>query len=338
MNKTVYTIAVLFIIAIVSAITYYYIVEERNKIVIKIFHAGSLTKALEDIEKTYEEENPNVDIRLEPSGSVLAIRKVVELGKKCDILFSADYRLIEKYMIPKEYADWVIVFASNELVLAYTDKSKYADEINENNWYEILLRDDVKYGFSHPNLDPAGYRALSLLYMASIYYNDTRIWEELVLRYIRNVEVVINNSVHHILFPIKPDYVSGEKLVIREKSVELVALLDAGVIDYAFEYRSVAVEHGLKYIELPREISLGEDPFINVTITLYYGDPVKEKTVEIKSIKYGLTIPTTVQHYDEAVKLLEWILYGNGRPILEKHGFKIIEYEYIGDAPNELKR
>jgi len=51
-------------------------------------------------------------------------------------------------------------FATNEIVIAYSDKSKYSSEINVDNWTDILLRDDVIYSRSDPDADPCGYRAV----------------------------------------------------------------------------------------------------------------------------------------------------------------------------------
>jgi len=44
-----------------------------------------------------------------------------------------------------------------------------------------------------------------------------------------------------------------------------VALLEANAIDYMFQYKSVAIQHGLKYIELPKEINLS-DPSKKISI------------------------------------------------------------------------
>ncbi len=328
---------IVIVLVVVSSLYIIHSISRSEKTILKIFSAGSLSLVLKEVERVYEDTNTNIDIQLEFSGSILAVKKIVELHRSADVLFSADYNLIVEYMMDKGYADWTIVFASNELVLAYTDKSRYADMINSSNWYEILLRNNVKYGFSNPNADPCGYRALTILYMASIYYNDTRIWDELILKHVKNIMVKEENGYHTIYYPAEPDYVPG-KLVIRDKSVDLISLLEAGQIDYAFEYRSVAVEHGLKYIELPHEINLAEKPFINVTIILYHGEKDLEKPVSIGAIKYGLTIPSTSKHPDKAIEFLEWLLYGDGRGILEKHGFRIIKYEFIGNVPSKLKK
>jgi molybdate/tungstate transport system substrate-binding protein len=48
--------------------------------------------------------------------------------------------------------------------------------------------------------------------------------------------------------------VSKNKDFIRPKEVDLVALIESNAIDYMFQYKSVAIQHGLKYIELPKMI------------------------------------------------------------------------------------
>jgi len=83
----------------------------------------------------------------------MAVRKVTDLHKPADIVAVADYTLIPQLLVPN-YTDFYVLFATNEIVIAFTDQSKYADEINSDNWYEILARPDVKFGFSDPNQDP----------------------------------------------------------------------------------------------------------------------------------------------------------------------------------------
>jgi molybdate/tungstate transport system substrate-binding protein len=80
---------------------------------------------------------PDIDIQREAGGSTKMARMISELGKPADIMASADFKVIDKTLIPAK-AQWNIRFATNQLVLCYTDKSRYADEINADNWYEIL--------------------------------------------------------------------------------------------------------------------------------------------------------------------------------------------------------
>jgi molybdate/tungstate transport system substrate-binding protein len=85
-------------------------------------------------------------------------RMISELGKPADIMASADFKVIDKSLIPK-HADWNIRFTTNQPVLCYTDSSRFADEINADNWTDILGRKGVSWGHSDPNLDPAATAA-----------------------------------------------------------------------------------------------------------------------------------------------------------------------------------
>ena len=135
-----------------------------------IFHVGSLTVPLAEIEKRFEIANPGIDIQREAGGSTAMARMISELNKPADIMASVDYTVIDKTLIPKT-AGWNIRFVSNQLVLCYTDQSRYAGEVNNHNWYEILGRKDVVWNHSEPNLDPCGYKSLMVLQLAEKYYN-----------------------------------------------------------------------------------------------------------------------------------------------------------------------
>ena len=145
---------------------------------LQIFHAGSLTIPFAQISEEFNKLYPDIKVETEVTGSATAIRKVTELGKKADIIASSDYTLILQLMFP-EYADWYIIFAGNQMCIAYTDKSQFNDEINENNWYEILQRDGVKYGRSDPDQDPCGYRTLMVWQLAEAHYGASGLYDKL---------------------------------------------------------------------------------------------------------------------------------------------------------------
>lgn len=196
-----------------------------------IFHAGSLSVPFAAIEKNFEAKYPKVDVLREAGGSTKMARLISEVGKPADIMASADYVVIDKSLIPK-FASWNVRFASNQMVLCYTDKSKFASEINGDNWVDILLRKGVVWGHSDPNLDPAGYRSLMVLQLAEKFYKRSGLYDQLLAN--------------------RPEK------NIRPKSVELVSLLESGHMDYAWEYLSVAVQHNLKYVTLDKHMNLGD--------------------------------------------------------------------------------
>ena len=254
-----------------------------------IFHAGSLTVPLAEIEKRFEAANPGVDVLRAAGGSTKMARMISELNKPADIMASADYKIIDKTLIP-EKAQWNIRFASNQLVLCYTDHSRYAGEVNDKNWNEILLRKDVVWGHSDPNLDPCGYRSLMVLQLAEKFYNSPGLYDRLIA--------------------------SRPKKNIRPKSVELVALLKTGNMDYAWEYLSVAVQHGLKYVKLDDHINLGnykyDDFYRQAAVKVTGKKPGTWMTRTGKSCTYGITLVKDAPNPSGAVRFLEFMLAADG--------------------------
>jgi len=335
---TICLIITLTAISLVLALNMNLIGGQGKSRALRIFHAGSLSVPLKQVAERFEEENPGVKVVLGPSGSVLAVRKITELHKTADILMTADYRLINDMMMPS-YTDFNIAFASNKMVLAYTDRSRYSDEINPENWFEILMREDVRYGFSNPNNDPCGYRALMVLALAEKYYGLDLLRKLVVDR----SNVVVRRSDDEYFIYVPKDFApkSGSNLVVRSKSVDLIALLETGAIDYAFEYRSVAIQHGLRYVELPSQIDLSDPRFDEeygkVHIYLFHGTD-GQREVRGKSIIYGLTIPKCAENRDLAIKFVNLLLSDEGREIFEKNGQSFLDrFIIFGSVPKVVE-
>jgi len=336
--KKLAIIAIIVIAVTITPIVYLQLTILSYEKTLIIFHAGSLTGYVEDLSEIMEKNYPGLEVLNEPSGSVDVIRKVIDLKKPVDIMMVADYRLIPDLMFSSGKAKWVLVFAANEIVIAFTDKSKYANEINTENWLEILMRPDVRFGFSDPNKDPCGYRAILVLGLASLYYKTQEPLE--VLK--ESADVKYSTDQGKIIFDVSegifPDSV---RIFTRDKSVDLIALLEAGIIDYAFEYKNVAVSKGLKFVKLPKEINLGDpsysDWYSKVSIKILAAGNVV-KTIEGAFTSYGLTIPVEPQHPTIARKFVELLLSDGGRSTLEKNGFKSLSKPIIlGSAPDWLK-
>ncbi len=261
-----------------------------------IFHAGSLTIPFAQISEAFNKLHPEVEIQLEPAGSLTTIRKVTELHKECGVIGSADYTAIPKLMFP-EYADWYIIFASNQMCLAYTDKSQFGDEIDEDNWYEILQRDEVKYGRSDPDQDPCGYRTLMVWQLAEVYYASPGLYDKLY---------------------------EAEGDMMRPKSVGLIALLESGDLDYAFEYSSIAAQHKLNYVVLPPEINLSDagfkDFYARAEVEIAGKEPGTTITKKGTPIVYGVTIPSNFPNQELAIAWVDFLLSSEGMAIMETNG------------------
>lgn len=301
---------------------------------LKIFHAGSLAVPLKQLAEEFERTHPGVTVHRESMGSVLAVRQITELGKTADILASADYTLIPSMMYP-EFANFYIIFARNRMVVAYTKNSKYMDKINGYNWYNILRRGDVRFGFSNPNFDPCGYRTPMVLQLAELFYVDDHIFEDLV---VNNTAITVTESDGNYLIMIPEDLrPNTEKVSIRPKSVALLALLESGGLDYAFEYMSVAKQHGLNFVELPEEIDLSsvdyKDLYSRVQVELSDG-----KIMSGKPIVYGITVPLNAPHPKLAIEFLKLVISEEGQKVFSEAGQPpIVPAIGSGDVPEELK-
>ena len=112
-----------------------------------------------------------------------------------------------------------------------------------------------------------------------------------------------------------PDY-GDEAYDLRKDPGELVNLLKTGNMDYAWEYLSVAVQHGLKYIKLDDHINLGNyafDPFYKMaTVKVTGKKPGTWITRTGQSVTYGITLIKAAPSRTEAVKFLEYMLSAQG--------------------------
>ena len=289
---------------------------------LEIYHAGSLTVPVANLIKEFKVSHPNLVINTTPGGSRKIARLVAETGQKADILMSADYTVIDTLLIPG-HANWNILFAENSMVIMYTDQSRYANEINEDNWYKILLKEEAEYGHSEPNADPCGYRSVLVFQLAENYYQQ----EGLNLALLDHCP----------------------KKNIRSKSVELISLLETGVLDYAFEYESVALQHQLKdekfrYIKLPKAIDLSSleyiEDYAKATVELSGTEPGETITKKAQPIVYGITMPFNGENRENALAFLKFLFDKNqGLKIIQDSGQPIHNIEVVTGAdqlPSEL--
>lgn len=289
--------------------------ETKNELI--IFHAGSLSVPFQKVIDEFKKENPDVEIKKEIAGSVECARKITELKKDCDVFASADFLVIDSLLIPT-YADWNLKFASNELVIAFNEKSFLNNEINSSNWYKILLNKNVKYGRADENLDPCGYRTIMMFKLSEIFYKEKYLANKLLEKNKENV---------------------------RPKEVDLLALLDANEIDYTIIYRSIAEQHKLKFITLSDSINLSNPNLLNYykQVNVSLKKNVKEKiNIAGSSITYSLTIPKKSKNKKIAIKFISFLLDKNkGEKILQANYVKSFlpaissQYDFL---PVELKQ
>ena len=291
--------------------------KQNSKNELIIFHAGSLSVPLREISALFMKEHPEVTVKAEAAGSRHCARKITELGRRCDILASADYKVIDNLIIP-EHADYNIRFAMNEMVIAYNENSNFSDIINAHNWYDILLRRRVTFGRSDPDSDPCGYRTLMVFQLAEKYYKSKDLANKLTAK--------------------------DDLKYVRPKETDLLVLLEAGQIDYIVIYRSVAKQHGLKMIHLPDQVNLKSSEFDDLYKTAQVKVTGKKPGEFIvrkgQQMIYSVTIPKNAENQKVAEKWLQLLLSPRGQAVMEKNGQPVITpalADNFEDLPDKLK-
>jgi molybdate/tungstate transport system substrate-binding protein len=271
--------------------------EPAEPTTLTIFHAGSLAVPFRQLGAAYEKRYPGTRVRAEAAGSRDTARKVSDLGRPCDVLASADYRVVENLLLP-QHAAFHIRFATNAMAIAYGADSTGAAELSATTWPDVLLRDDVRFGRADPNRDPCGYRTEMVFQLAERHYDRPGLAGKLAAKH-------------------------GRKY-IRPKETDLLALLEAGEIDYLFIYRSVAKQHGLQLLELPPAINL-EDPklahqYSEAKVRVTGRKPGELLEQSGTPINYSVTIPRNSPHRQAAEQFLALLLSPEGRAVLERNG------------------
>jgi molybdate/tungstate transport system substrate-binding protein len=310
----------------------------KEKIPLRVFCAGSLIVPFNELENAFEAAHPDVDVLTECHGSIQVIRHVTELHETIDVVATADYALIPLLMYKtidqqtgKPYADWYIRFATNQMTLAYSSFSQYATQINADNWYDILTKPGLRIGLADPRFDAAGYRALMVLRLAENAYNRTGILKSLLEGQFRlPITTFEEDNYTEISVPEILEPKQGAKIVLRGASIQLIALLQSGDLDYAFEYESVTRQHKLQWITLPDAINLGfasyNPEYNQVQVKMDFQRFASVKPVfKGEQIGYGIVIPSNAPHPDLAAEFIAFLLGPDGRTIMEANFQPLLE-------------
>ena len=289
-------------------------VQAAEPTTLTIFAAGTLAVPFRKVGALFEKKYPNVTVQAQYGGSVMMAKKITDLHQDADLLAVADYNVIPKYMFGNPaHASWYAGFARNAITFVYTDKSKYAGEINSQNWYKVLARPGVEIGRSNPDTDPSGYQTVQMLNLAEKYYNEPGL-EQSVLA-------------------------NAPPTNMRDTETALISALQLGQIDYSAIYRSDALQHHLKFVDLPAKINLS-DP----AEAAYYQQGVartKNGDLAGKPIVYAITIVDGSKNADMAEKYVALLLGPQGQAVMKNNGFGEFSPAYAVHTeamPAELKK
>ncbi|MGC4116001.1 MAG: extracellular solute-binding protein [Myxococcales bacterium] len=269
-----------------------------------VFHAASLRRVMADAAAAFEKAEPGVKVRLEPSGSQVAIRKVTEQGLAADVVATSDAAQLEQALVPS-HAAWMLEFAGNELVLAHLQHSRFTDEVSERSWPEVLLRPGVRLGRADPDSAPLGYHTLLAWQLAERHGGFGASGEDLASRLMKSA--------------------SGARLAADE--TELLGMLESRGLDYAFLYRSTAEDHHLKSVRLPRELSLADPALAAVYSAVAVevrtaSDAGERRLLAGRAITYGVSVPAKARNPADAERFVAFLAGPKGQALQKAAGFE----------------
>ncbi len=275
---------------------------------LEVLAAGSLARPLRAALDSFTART-GITYTLEAAGSLELARRITDLGKAADVVALADEEVFPRLLVPAHVA-WYARFARNRLVLAHSPGARALAEARGDGWRLALSREDVEVGRADPDLDPAGYRTLMLFQLAEQWYGEPGLAQRL--------------------------QASAPRRHVRPKSAELVALLQAGELDYAWMYESTARGARLPFIVLPPAIDLGDESRASTYDAAHVrvvGTSVGD-TLEMRGmpIRYGITIPRAAPHAAAAGQLLRFLLSPAGRAAMRAEFLDVLEAPMITGA------
>ena len=278
-----------------------------------VFNAGALALPLRAALDSFALGH-GYSVSQENAGSVETVRKISDLGRIPDVVAVADTALFAR-LIPGRIAGPIALLGTSRLVLAYTGRSRFASEVNSQNWADVTTRPGVQVGRSDPTLDPAGYRALMAMQLAERFYHRPGLESRL--------------------------HAAASAANVRPKSADLVALLQTGNLDYAWEYESVARKMGLRFVDLPHEVDLG-DPTLaatyataSVDISPSSGSGGRRGVPIVMNgapIVFGAGVPKDAPHRAAAEQFITFLMSTEGRSILAASGLQSVGAGTVADT------
>ena len=190
--------------------------------------------------------------------------------------------------------------ARTEMVIAYSPKSKYAQQLADAAagkrgampWWQILEQSDVRFGRTDPMVDPQGRNIIFTLQLAETYYKQPGLAQKILGQTINPAQI------------------------FSEPTVE--ARLQSGELDAASAYRIQPGAFNLPYVRLPQEINLG-----NEAMHAQYAQTSLDlggKTYHPDSLVYYAAVLDGAAQKEKATAFVGW-LNGNAQTIFRQYSY-----------------
>jgi molybdate/tungstate transport system substrate-binding protein len=208
-------------------------------------------------------------------------------------------------IITAHKASLAIPIASTSVVIAYSPRSRFTDQLSHATlvrrtpWWRVLETPGFRFGRTDPRVDPQGRDIIFAMQLAARYYHQ----------------------------PDLPDRILGATINPSQifSEPEVMARLQADQLDASSAYRVEPEAYGLPFIALPPEVNLGDaamaDQYRAAALTL------DGKVLHPSPLVFYAAVLTDAPHPELAARFVRWLGGGAARALFARY-----HYDGPGDA------
>ena len=281
------------------------VLAQNNPVPLQVAYAGSMGSLMDGGIKPAIEKALNADLQGRAQGSTGLANLIVAGSIRPDVFISVTPGPM-RGVLKVGKAQRAIPIARTEMVIAYSPRSQYAQLLAKAggpgakpSWWQILETRGFRFGRTDPNTDPQGLNIIFTMQLAEIYYRQPGLADK-------------------ILGPlINPQQIFQEP--------QVMARLQAGQLDASSAYKTQPAALGLPFVELPKEINLGdassESEYKKATVNLH------DKTLHPSPLVFYAAQLNDAPQPELANRFIDWLHGPEAKAVFSRYHYDGVEGE-----------
>jgi molybdate/tungstate transport system substrate-binding protein len=275
---------------------------QTSAVALQVAYAGSMGSLMDGGIKPAVAKALNADLQGRAQGSTGLANLIVAGSIRPDVFISVTPGPM-RTVLEAGKAQRALPVARTEMVIAYSPKSQYAPLLAKTKdpgarpWWQILETQGLRFGRTDPNTDPQGLNIIFTMQLAESYYQQPGL-------------------VDKILGPL-----TNPQQIFQEPQV--MARLQAGQLDASSAYKTQPTALGLPFVELPKEINLGdasrENEYKKATVNL------NGKTLHPSPLVFYATVLKDAPQPELAPRFLAWLQGPDAKAIFSHYHYDAAE-------------
>jgi molybdate/tungstate transport system substrate-binding protein len=271
---------------------------QSSAVPLQVAYAGSMGSLMDGGIKPAVAKALNADLQGRAQGSTGLANLIVAGSIRPDVFIGVTPGPMHT-VLKAGKAQRALPVVRTEMVIAYSPKSEYAPLLAQANdpgakpWWEILATRGLRFGRTDPETDPQGLNIIFTMELAGIYYQQPGL-------------------ANKILGPlINPQQIFQES--------QVMARLQAGQLDASSAYKTQPAALRLPFVELPKEINLGdgsrENEYKRVTVNL------NGKTLRPSPLVFYAAVLKAAPQPELANRFLDWLQGPEAKAIFSRYHY-----------------